>query len=469
MAAMCVSAFLVASEAYLASVRPIVSASPVGSVGSLPPTLRPAAAVASRSAAPVALLDLAEASPGLLSTFDSVPGGLAGVFLIPIGIVLLITVVAGKGSLEAGAALMLIFFSGDPDETKAAAGEKDDLLIKFALSVTPSAWKKAYAGVDDEAEGESTKVLLDLPAWQGDEARELSEPEAVASVQGMQLAPIVVEGVADPVDTCFITMEPAAPKADAPPVVLIHGFDSSILEFRYIVPSLVEAGLQVEAMEWWTGGFTDRTPFLKTLEADPSATPWDLIRKHQHAFIKRQIGDQKCILLGASLGGAVAIDFAATHPECVEKLILMDAGGESYAQPDPFLTSLAADPVTNLFQWRATNGLLPYPHVWSKEANWRQALRAYLKSGGYQNRVNPELIKTVPMPTLVLWGEEDDVLSPQDVYKFQDDLPHCEHVSMIPKAQHAPALENPTFVADTIISYIKGTPLPEGAPMPAKA
>ena len=31
----------------------------------------------------------------------------------------------------------------------------------------------------------------------------------------------------------------------------------------------------------------------------------------------------------------------------------MDAGGESYAQPDPFLTSLAADAVTNLFQVRA--------------------------------------------------------------------------------------------------------------------
>ena len=80
-------------------------------------------------------------------------------------------------------------------------------------------------------------------------------------------------------------------------------------------------------------------------------------------------------LLGASLGGAVALDFATKHPECVDRLILMDAGGESYAQPNPLLTSLAADPVTNLFQWRATNGLLPYPHVWAQEDGWRQALR----------------------------------------------------------------------------------------------
>jgi len=447
---------LVASESYLVPMAPLRAAAPTS---------------AHRlSTAPVALLDLADAGVSMsspLEIFNAVPGGLAGAFAIPVGVILLIALLAGKGSLEAGAALMLVFFSGDPDERAASNANENDWLIKFALSITPSAWKKAYLGEVD-IEGES-KALLDLPAWQGDEARELVEPEAVAGVKSMQLTPITVEGVTEPVDTCFVSMEPSVPAADAPPVVLIHGFDSSVLEFRYIVQPLLDAGLRVEAMEWWTGGFTARGPFVRALEADASQTPWDLIRKHQHAFIKRQIGDRKCVLLGASLGGAVALDFAASHPECVEKLILMDAGGESYAQPDPFLTSLAADPVTNLFQWRASNGLLPYPHVWSKEDQWRQALRAYLKSGGYQNRVNPELIKTVHTPTLVLWGEEDDVLSPQDVYAFQADLPQCEAVSMIPSAQHAPALENPPFVAESIIAYVKGTPLPEGAPMPVKA
>ena len=159
----------------------------------------------------------------------------------------------------------------------------------------------------------------------------------------------------------------------------------------------------------------------------------------------------------------------------------MDAGGESYAQPDPFLTSLAADAVTNLFQWRATNGLLPYPHVvrrarpssrlgshdalhppppllvaqWAKEDNWRQALRAYLKSGGYQQVVSEPLIRTVPQRTLVLWGEEDDVLPVEDAQKYKEHLPNCERVEMIPSAQHAPALENPAYVADAIIRFAK--------------
>ena len=460
---MLLSALLVGVEAYQIS-RPL-STTPQS-------RLPPAAAVAAtaRTSAPIALLDLAEAdaATSIMGAFDAIPGGIAGVFLIPIGLLLVIILLAGKGSMASGAALMLVFFGGNPDEREASGKNEGGWIIDLALSVTPSAWKKAYMGERDAEDGE--KVLLDLPAWQGEQARELVEPEAVANVKSMQLAPLSVEGLADPVDTCFMSLNPApGAAADLPPIVLIHGFDSSVLEFRYIAPKLVEAGMHVEAMEWWTGGFTGREPFIKALAADPSATPWDLIRKHQRAFIKRQLGDQKCILLGASLGGAVALDFAASHPECIEKLILMDAGGESYAQPDPFLTALAADPVTNLFQWRANNGLLPYPHVWAKEAGWRQALRAYLKSGGYQQRVNPTLIKTVPAPTLVLWGEEDDVLSPQDVHKFQADLPNCEAVLMIPKAQHAPALENPSFVADSILAYVKGLPLPQGAPMPAKA
>ena len=79
----------------------------------------------------------------------------------------------------------------------------------------------------------------------------------------------------------------------------------------------------------------------------------------------------------------------------------------------------------------------------------------YLASGGYQRRVNPELIAQVPQRTLVMWGEEDDVLPVEDAEKFRESLPNCEKVILIPDAMHAPALENPAFVAETIIKFTK--------------
>ena len=386
---------------------------------------------------------------GLLIADGGLFDGIGGAVAAGVGLVLVIAFLAGKGNMASGAALMILFLGGDPDERDASGANENKMLKEFALSITPSAWKKAYQG--EGAEEGAAPTLLDLPAWQGHEARELTEPEAVSCIKSMQMEALEVPSVG-PVDTCFMSLKPEEP-ADAPPVMLIHGFDSSLLEFRYVTDALLSAGLRVEAMEWWTGGFTDRQPFTAAVEG--GAKPWDLIREHQYAFWKRQLNGQKVTLLGASLGGAVALDFAVSHPECVDRLILMDAGGESYAQPNPMLTSMAADPVTNLFQWRATNGLLPYPHVWAKFDGWRQALRAYLKSGGYQNRVSEELIRTVPARTLVLWGEEDDVLPVEDAYKYEEHLPRCERVELIPSAQHAPALENPTYVADAIIRFSK--------------
>ena len=61
----------------------------------------------------------------------------------------------------------------------------------------------------------------------------------------------------------------------------------------------------------------------------------------------------------------------------------------------------------------------------------------------------------MPQPTIVLWGEEDDVLPVEDAYKYQEHLPNCVGVELIPSAQHAPALENPAYVADTIIKFAK--------------
>jgi len=423
-------------------------------------TLQPAVAAVTQRvpSGPVAVMGTDDLSTTALLALDvplqDVFGGAAQVGAAFVLLLFVLAGLAGTGGFEAGAALMLLLFQGDPEEREKSGANDSGALIKFAMAVTPSAWKKAYLGDNDveRADGEEPPKL-DLPAWQGEEAPALVEPEAVTCVKQMQLMPLEVPSVGA-VDTCYVSLPPTGTPADAPPLMLIHGFDSSVLEFRYITDALTGAGLRVEAMEWWTGGFTDRTPFERAIR-EGEAQPWDLIREHQFAFWKKQLDGQKVVLLGASLGGAVALDFAATHPECVAGLILMDAGGESYAQPNPTLTSLAADPVTNLFQWRATNGLLPYPHLWAKMDGWRDALRAYLKSGGYQNRVGPELIRTVPQPTVVLWGEEDDVLPVEDAYKYEKDLPNCVGVTLIPDAQHAPALENPPFVAEQIIKFAK--------------
>ncbi|MEO1377802.1 MAG: alpha/beta fold hydrolase, partial [Cyanobacteria bacterium J06635_10] len=101
------------------------------------------------------------------------------------------------------------------------------------------------------------------------------------------------------------------------PFLLIHGFDSSVLEYRRLLP-LLAAQNETWAVDLLGFGFTDRLAGIKFNPND--------IKTHLHCFWKNLI-NQPVILVGASMGGAAAIDFALTYPEIVEKLVLIDSAG----------------------------------------------------------------------------------------------------------------------------------------------
>lgn len=50
-------------------------------------------------------------------------------------------------------------------------------------------------------------------------------------------------------------------------------------------------------------------------------------RTHLKEFWKQAMGGRPMVLVGASLGGAIALDFAHEFPEAVKKLVLIDAQG----------------------------------------------------------------------------------------------------------------------------------------------
>ena len=135
----CVLALALACDAYVAAPRPFT---PRSTTSAYFPAWRAKPLPTMPRVAPLVAVD------GAGSSFlDAIPGGLAGALLAPVGVILIITFVAGRGSLEAGAALMLVFFSGDPDERAESWFNNNELVKKAALAVTPSAWKKSYGGV----------------------------------------------------------------------------------------------------------------------------------------------------------------------------------------------------------------------------------------------------------------------------------------------------------------------------------
>jgi len=149
-----------------------------------------------------------------------------------------------------------------------------------------------------------------LPTWIPREpAAEILEPAARAMLAAMTRAPVDVPSLGV-VDTAFVHDAAAAP-AGAPPALLLHGFDSSSLEFRRLHP-LLAPHLDTHAVDLAGWGFTDASRFAA--EPERVLSPADK-RAHLHAYWCQRMGRRPMTLVGASLGGAVAIDFALHHPE----------------------------------------------------------------------------------------------------------------------------------------------------------
>lgn len=242
------------------------------------------------------------------------------------------------------------------------------------------------------------------------------------------------------------------------PIVLLHGFDSSLLEFRQILPLLAEH-YQVWAIDLLGFGFTER---VKGVPINPS-----LIKRHLYSFWQTAIA-QPIILIGASMGGAVAIDFALTHPECISKLILIDSIGFSGSFP---LGRLLVAPFDQLaVEWLRYRKLAALSMVsvipnadptlidtircsqlHQQMPGWNEAIASFTQSGGY-SELAPKIAQ-IQHPTLILWGESDDVLGTGDAERFRRAIAHSKLV-WIQNSAHVPHLEQPAITAREILAFL---------------
>lgn len=246
--------------------------------------------------------------------------------------------------------------------------------------------------------------------------------------------------------------------AGGPPLLLIHGFDSSVLEFRRILPRL-----SVERETWAVDllgfGFTDRPQ--KTKFSPPT------IREHLYTFWKQCIG-RKVILVGASMGGAAAIDFALAYPECVEALILLDSVGFTNGVPPfaryliPPLDYLAVEVLRGRTLRLQAARSAYWDRTYASEdaqicgalhlgmAGWRRAMVVFMKSGGYTFTANE--IAKLDLPTLILWGAQDRILGTADAEKFQATISGSKLI-WIPDSGHVPHLEKAEITAQHILAF----------------
>ncbi|MBD2258383.1 alpha/beta hydrolase [Pseudanabaena sp. FACHB-2040] len=292
---------------------------------------------------------------------------------------------------------------------------------------------------------------------------EIQDVEAIALLQQIQRR--VVQVPVRQSTTAIATAYVHYPSDSSPlspgtvPILLLHGFDSSLLEFRRLLPLLTHRH-EIWATDLLGSGFTEYTA---TLAVNPQT-----IRQHLLSVVKAWIG-RPVILVGASLGGAVAIDFALYCPDWVRSLVLIDSVGFSGSFPvGQFLPSPLIELGADWLYFRkhaalAAASVLPILDVSLLDAlrcsllhqempGWKDAIASFTKSGGYANL--SDRMAQVTHPTLILWGKTDGVLGTVDATRFEQAIAGSQLV-WVEGAGHVPHFDRPQVVADHLLSFAR--------------
>lgn len=249
--------------------------------------------------------------------------------------------------------------------------------------------------------------------------------------------------------------------SDTIPLVLLHGTSSSLLTWDSCASAWI-TGHRVVRMDLPGFGLTG-----PNLTEDYSI---EMYVKFLDNFLQQQ-NIRQCYLAGNSLGGLIAVYYAAAYPGKVKKLILLDPAGYPVENAKGSLGfTLAKIPVVNKILTIATpisivrksledvygnkalvtDALVEQYHDMTCRAGNRQALLVRLNR---DQQGDTTVVSKVPMPTLIIWGAEDQLIPVTNAFKFQRDLP-MDTLVVFPGVGHVPMEESPELVIPLVSKFI---------------
>lgn len=260
-----------------------------------------------------------------------------------------------------------------------------------------------------------------------------------------------------------VTHYELAGPADGPAVVFIPGFSVPYYLWEPTFGFLAGEGFRVLRYDLFGRGYSDR-PLV-----DYDAGLFD----RQLEDLLTALGiDAPVDLVGSSMGGILAVQFADRHPEKVRKLVLVDPAG--LLEEAGFPKSLLRVPLVGelLMDWMGTAMLVSgnrgdffepdthpeYITQFQPQLQYRgfkHAVLSTLRSGilSHQEDVFGRVGRQ-SCPVMVIWGREDQVI-PFAI--SQEVMAHlrCAEFVVVEQAGHVPHYERPEIVNPILANFLK--------------
>jgi len=194
------------------------------------------------------------------------------------------------------------------------------------------------------------------------------------------------------------------------------------------------------------------------------------------------LNTEKVTVVGQSFGGGVAMQFAYQYPENCDRLVLVGSGGlgrevnwllrllatpgVEYALPI-FVPRFVRDRGNDFVQLlhragfrnaRAVEMWRAYASLTESEGRkaFVRTLRGVIDPGGQSVSAMDRLYLTARMPTLIIWGDQDNMIPISHAYAAHEAIPGSR-LEIIEGAGHFPHVEEPLRFVEILSEFIDST------------
>jgi len=256
-------------------------------------------------------------------------------------------------------------------------------------------------------------------------------------------------------------------QGEGTPVVMIHGLAASLHDWDDLIPVLTQNGYTSHALDLLGHGESPK-PSSRGYQVD-----WML--DHFSQWIRSLQLTEPAIVIGHSLGGYVALEYARRAAFWTRGLILVDPFYSRSQLPLLLRNAYGHSNLSGLIASRTpewmfriivdvTSAALGHSaggvHSLPEHVRAQTALDFTRTAPGVYNLPNvtadlTPYLQQIDMPTLVVWGDRDQTLAPSSFPKLVKALPRAEGKS-VRGAGHVPHQSNADEFNQDVLKFIRG-------------
>ncbi len=237
-------------------------------------------------------------------------------------------------------------------------------------------------------------------------------------------------------------------------VLLLHGFDSCFLEYRRLTPFLKKKNKLI-IPDLYGFGFCPRNKGNKY--------GFKYLMKHLNSVLAYFSKNQPIGVIGASMGGALALELARQNPNKVNKLLLLSPAGLADKNPKiPWpLNHLGALFLSQPFVRRGLckqafadprNSVGPAEEqiasIHLKVPGWQSSLAAFAADGGVSECGLPK----PRQPLKIILGKHDRIIPENE--KKEINKTYHSNLEIATNSGHLPHLEEPRLVSEVWENFL---------------